>query len=120
MLYLENRLEQLNGKGPTGKILPSSSKTQLLKFIVSADSVVDNSASLATLQTQVMVPMPNRAANPVKVKRKFDFGTSNGAWVVNGKFFNPTIISAYPAEGSAGRVDDYFRWRLGTSGAYPP
>ena len=100
-LYLENRLEQLNGKGPTGKILPSSSKTQLLKFVVSADSVVDSSASLATLQTQVMVPMPNRAANPVKVKRKFDFGTSNGAWVVNGKFFNPSIISAYPAEGTA-------------------
>ena len=100
VLYLENRLEQLNGKGPTGKILASSSKTQLLKFIVSADSVVDSSASLATLQTQVMVPMPNRTANPVKVKRKFDFSTSNGAWVVNGKFFNPTIISAYPAEGT--------------------
>jgi FtsP/CotA-like multicopper oxidase with cupredoxin domain len=101
VIYLENRLEQLNGKGPTGKILLSSNKTQLLKFIVSGDPVVDNSASLATLQTQVMVPMPNRAANPVKVKRKFEFGTSNGAWVVNGQFFNPSVISAYPVEGTA-------------------
>jgi FtsP/CotA-like multicopper oxidase with cupredoxin domain len=101
VIYLENRLEQISGKGPTGKILPSSSKTQLLKFIVSSEPVVDYSASLATLQTQVMVPMPNRAANPVKNKRSFSFDTSNGAWTVNGQFFNPTVISAYPAEGTA-------------------
>ncbi len=100
VIYLENRLEQLNGKGTTGKILASSSKTQLLKFIVSSATVVDNSASLATLQTQVMVPMPDRTKNPIKIRRKFDFGTSNGAWNVNGKFFNPTIVSAYPIEGS--------------------
>jgi FtsP/CotA-like multicopper oxidase with cupredoxin domain len=100
VIYLENRLEQLNGKGTTGKILASSSKTQLLKFIVSSATVVDNSASLTTLQTQVMVPMPDRTKNPIKIKRKFDFGTSNGAWVVNGQFFNPTVISAYPIEGS--------------------
>ena len=87
VIYLENRLEQTNGKGPTGKILPSSSQTQLLKFIVSGDPVVDNSASLTTLQTQVMVPMPDRTANPAKVKRTFSFDTSNGAWVVNGQFF---------------------------------
>jgi FtsP/CotA-like multicopper oxidase with cupredoxin domain len=100
LFYLENRLEQLNGKGPTGKILASSAKTQLLQFKVSGVATVDNSAPLATLQTQVMVPMPDRTKNPVKVKRKFDFGTSNGAWVVNGKFFSPNLISAYPAEGS--------------------
>lgn len=101
VIYLENRLEQISGKGPTGKILPSSSKTQLLKFIVSGEAVVDNSASLATLQTQVMVPLPNRAANPVVKKRSFSFDTSNGAWTVNGEFFNPSKISAYPVEGTA-------------------
>lgn len=100
VIYLENRLEQLNGKGTTGKILASGSNTQLLKFIVSSATVVDNSAPLATLQTQVMVPFPDRTKNPIKIKRKFDFGTSNGAWVVNGQFFNPTIVSAYPIEGS--------------------
>ena len=101
VIYLENRLEQTSGKGPSGKILPSSTKTQLLKFIVSADPVVDSSASLKTLQTQTMVPMPLRSANVAKKKRSFSFGTSNGAWDVNGQFFNPTIIAAYPAEGSA-------------------
>ena len=100
IFYLENRLEQLNGKGTSGKILASSAKTQLLQFKVSGAATVDNSASLATLQTQVMVPFPDRSKNPVKIKRKFDFGTSNGAWVVNGKFFSPNLISAYPIEGS--------------------
>ena len=42
VIYLENRLEQLNGKGTTGKILASGSNTQLLKFIVSSATVVDN------------------------------------------------------------------------------
>jgi FtsP/CotA-like multicopper oxidase with cupredoxin domain len=112
VIYLENRLEQLNGKGPTGKILPSSSNTQLLKFIVSGEPVIDNSASLATLQTQVMVPMPNRASNPVKVKRKFSFDSSNGAWTVNGQFFNPSTISAYPVEGTAEE------WTITSSGGW--
>ncbi len=100
VIYLENRLEQTDGKGPTGKILPSSTKTQLLKFIV-GDVADDFSAPLATLQTQVMVPMPNRSANPVVKKRTFSFDTKNGAWTVNGELFNPSKISAYPVEGTA-------------------
>ncbi len=100
VIYLENRLEQLNGKGPTGKILPSSDNTKLLKFIVGGDAV-DNSAPIADLINQVMVPMPNRAANPAVRKRNWSFDTSNGAWTVNGQLFDPTIISAYPVEGTA-------------------
>ena len=100
-IYLENRLEQKNGKGPTGKILPSSDSTKVLKFIVTGEDVVDNSAPLSVLATQVMVPMPNRAANPVVRKRNFSFDTSNGAWTVNGQLFDPSRISAYPVEGTA-------------------
>src|SRR5437899_7868048 len=33
-IFLENRLEQTSGRGPTGKILPQSSATQLLRFDV--------------------------------------------------------------------------------------
>lgn len=101
VIYLENRLEQTNGKGPTGRILPSSSQTQLLKFIVSGEAVVDNSAPLGTLQTQEMVPMPDRTANPVKVRRNFSFDKKQGAWAVNDKLFSPSKISAYPEEGTA-------------------
>ena len=99
-IYLENRLEQKDGKGPTGKILPSSNNTKLLKFIVT-DAADDYSASIAELVSQVMVPMPNRAANPAVRKRNFSFDTSNGAWTVNGELFDPEKISAYPVEGTA-------------------
>jgi FtsP/CotA-like multicopper oxidase with cupredoxin domain len=101
VIYLENRLEQISGKGPTGKILASSDKTRLVKFIVTDAAFEDASAPMTTLQTQVMVPMPNKTANPVKVKRSFSFDTSNGAWVVNNQFFNPAVISAYPVMGTA-------------------
>jgi FtsP/CotA-like multicopper oxidase with cupredoxin domain len=101
-IFLENRLEQLNGKGTTGNI--TKVKTQLLKFKVPVSASVSDKTKysnwLATLKAQEMVPYPDRTKNPVKIKRKFDFGTSNGAWVVNGQFFNPTVISAYPIEGS--------------------
>jgi FtsP/CotA-like multicopper oxidase with cupredoxin domain len=100
-IYLENRLEQLNGKGPTGAILPSSEQTQLLKFIVTDAAFDDATASLETLQNQVMVPMPDMAANPVVQKRTFSFDTKNGAWTVNGEFFSPSKISAYIVEGTA-------------------
>ncbi len=99
-IYLENRLEQLNGKGPTGKILPSGDSTKILKFIVTGD-VADESAPLSQLISQTMVPMPDRAANPVVRKRNFSFDTSNGAWTVNGQLFDPSVISAYPVNGTA-------------------
>lgn len=100
-IYLENRLEQLNGKGPTGKILPSSDSTKVLKFIVTDDSFEDASATMETLIAQEMVPMPNPADNPVATKRSFSFGSRQGAWEVNGQFFSPAVISAYPIQGTA-------------------
>ena len=100
-IYLENRLEQLNGKGPTGNILPSSDSTKLLKFIVTDAAFEDASATLETLIAQEMVPMPDTSANPVVQKRSFSFGTRQGAWTVNNEFFSPSVISAYPIQGTA-------------------
>ena len=100
-LYIENRLEQINGQGPTGKILASSDKTKLLKIIVTNEAVVDDSVDMPTLQTQTMVPMPAPSKNVAVKKRTFNFGSLNGAWTVNDKLFDPSVISAYPAEGSA-------------------
>ncbi len=99
-IFLENRLEQVSGKGPTGKILPSSDAIRVLMFEVTGDAV-DESADMQTLLNQAMVPMPKRAANPVVKKRTWSFDTSNGAWTVNGELFNPSKISAYPVEGTA-------------------
>lgn len=99
--YLENRLEQINGQGPTGKILASGDKTRLLKFIVTDEAVQDDSAPMTTLQTQTMVPMPAPSKNPAVRQRKFSFDSLNGAWAVNGQLFDPNTFSAYPVEGTA-------------------
>lgn len=100
-IYLENRLQQINGQSPTGKILASGSNTQLLKFIVTNEAVVDDSAPLFTLQTQAMVPMPVPSKNPAVKQRTFEFSSSNGAWVVNGQLFDHNVITSYPIEGTA-------------------
>jgi len=96
---LENKLESLApSQGTTGKILASSTATEVLKFIVGKlpqelGKEVDysggvnniyghptpgnNAAALKKLQTQKMVAFPIRPKPTVK--RKFMFGTSNGA-----------------------------------------
>jgi FtsP/CotA-like multicopper oxidase with cupredoxin domain len=98
IIYLENKLEsKAPSEDTSGKILASGTGTELLQFRV-GKVAADYSAPMKIIQTQTMVPFPVR---PVpKVKRSFSFGSSNGAWNVNGKYYNPLVMSAYPAEGS--------------------
>lgn len=100
-IFLENRLEQINGQGPTGRILASSDKTKLLKLIVTGEAVEDKSASMTDLKAQTMIPMPLPSNNRASKQRTFSFGNLNGAWTVNDQFFNKDIVSAYPIEGKA-------------------
>jgi FtsP/CotA-like multicopper oxidase with cupredoxin domain len=95
-LYLVNRLEQVNGRGPTGKIL--SPGTPLVQINIGS-AVKDDSAdpSLTPLLMRTL-PDPDfgallaRAAKaPVRTWR---FERGNGAWMVNGKFFDETVVSA--------------------------
>jgi FtsP/CotA-like multicopper oxidase with cupredoxin domain len=77
-VYLVNRAEQTNGRGPTGNTLPMATAPKLLKLIVRKDAVPDASRVPATL-------MPRPAQDlPVAQERSWHFGRSNGMWVVNG------------------------------------
>jgi FtsP/CotA-like multicopper oxidase with cupredoxin domain len=116
VIYLENKLEsKAPSQGTSGKILASGASTEILKFIVGdLPQEVDysgglfgtggvalqgnNPLALKKLQTQKMVAFPIRPKPTVK--RKFSFGTSNGAWNVNGKLYSPLVMAGYPAEGS--------------------
>ncbi|MCX7106861.1 MAG: multicopper oxidase domain-containing protein [Methylococcales bacterium] len=116
VIYLHNVLESIfPSQGTTGKILPFSDSTAILKFIVGdLPSTPDYSgggngiyghptpgntpAALVKLQKQKMIDFPTRPAP--KVKRRFDFNTKSGAWVINGNLYSPMVMSAYPAEGS--------------------
>ncbi|HSB71413.1 MAG TPA: multicopper oxidase domain-containing protein [Candidatus Methylomirabilis sp.] len=80
-IYLQNRLEQLNGRSPTGKLI---APTNLVEFRVEGDAR-DDSVVPATL---LELPSTNVA---IAQRRSWKFDRSGGAWSVNGQFFNEQI-----------------------------
>lgn len=84
-LYLENRLEQTDGRGPTGNVLPAGQGDRVLKIVVDLPNVPDNSVNPAT--NPVYYTLPSTAGTP-RVTRTFKFERGNGQWQINGKFFD--------------------------------
>jgi len=96
-LYLENRLNQLNGMGPVNlgqctdangnpepTILPAGQGNFLMQFRVSGTAVVDGSADPAT---QTFYQLPSTNVEP-RITRTFKFDRLNGQWSVNGQFMD--------------------------------
>src|SRR5262249_54751377 len=69
-LYLENRLEQTNGRGPTGKILPAGQGDKVLRFDVELPAVADNSRPLTEFTKFYDLPLADpRVAAVTRVWR---------------------------------------------------
>jgi FtsP/CotA-like multicopper oxidase with cupredoxin domain len=96
-IYLENRLNQLNGMGPVNlgqctdvngnplpTILPAGQGNYLMQFRVSGTAVQDGSANPAT-QTFYSLPSTNVAP---RITRTFKFDRLNGQWSINGQFMD--------------------------------
>jgi FtsP/CotA-like multicopper oxidase with cupredoxin domain len=103
-IYLENRLNQLNGQGPvddfgpggtsqectqvlgttTPSILAAGQGNLLLQFRVAGGKAVDN--SLPPSQ-QTFYQLPNTDVEP-SVVRTFKFDRLNGQWSINGQFMD--------------------------------
>jgi len=103
-IYLENRLNQLNGQGPvddfgpnsfseectqvlgttTRSILPAGQGNLLLQFRVSGTPVVDNSLPPGQ---QTFYQLPDTTATP-RITRTFKFDRLNGQWSINGQFMD--------------------------------
>jgi FtsP/CotA-like multicopper oxidase with cupredoxin domain len=99
-LILENRLEQINGRGPTGKVLPAGKGDQLLEFRIGA-TVEDGSFDYdphsspgvtARAGDSVFGPivLPDVSTAVPRITRTFRFERGNGGWQVNGKFMDCT------------------------------
>jgi FtsP/CotA-like multicopper oxidase with cupredoxin domain len=106
-IYLENRLNQLNGQGPVDnfganntsqecsailgsnipQIQPAGQGNLVLQFQVSSQSVRDDSVNPATNPTFYQLPSTN--AEP-RIVRTFKFDRLNGQWSVNGQFMDCT------------------------------
>jgi FtsP/CotA-like multicopper oxidase with cupredoxin domain len=100
-IRLENRLEQVNGRGPTGKILPAGQGDQLLEFRLVGGPVADASfdpepvafptvAAAADDAVFDPISLPEIASATPRLTRTFRFERGNGQWQVNGQFMDCT------------------------------
>jgi len=85
-LYIENRLEQVDGRGPTGKVVAAGQGNLILKIVVDLPVIADNSVDPATI-TQ-FYGLPSKTATP-RITRTFNFDRSNGNWTINGRSMDP-------------------------------
>ncbi len=79
-LYLQNRLEQTNGRGPSGRILRPAEAADIMRF-----DVVE-----ATAEDKSCVPLkfrdlPDINLSEVRRRRVWQFDYRGGLWTVNGK-----------------------------------
>jgi FtsP/CotA-like multicopper oxidase with cupredoxin domain len=100
-IRLENRLEQVNGRGPTGNILPAGQGDQLLEFRLVGNAPVDESfdpepvafpgvAAAAGDSVFDPISLPDISGATPRITRTFKFERGNGEWQVNGKFMDCT------------------------------
>ena len=84
-LYFENRLEQKDGRGPTGNVLPAGQGDNVLRFDVVLPPVADHSQDPATITK--FYDLPDTTETP-RVTRTFRFERGDGMWAVNQRFFD--------------------------------
>jgi FtsP/CotA-like multicopper oxidase with cupredoxin domain len=84
--YLENRLEQDDGRGPTGNVFAAGQGTKILKIVVDGPAMADNSIDPATIpaNTTYFYGFPN-TTDTARITRTFRFERGNGQWQVNGQ-----------------------------------
>jgi FtsP/CotA-like multicopper oxidase with cupredoxin domain len=93
-IYLFNRLEQKNGRGPTGELLAPG--TPLLRFDIERDVANDPSQVPASLR-----PLPTfKTAEAVK-RRTWKFDRNNGQWAINNMLYDPDVARAAVKRGTA-------------------
>jgi FtsP/CotA-like multicopper oxidase with cupredoxin domain len=96
-VYLMNRLEQINGRGPTGNLLNPGDP--IIRFDVIPAAGKDNSV-MPTAATPLR-PQPDINLAEVVTHRTFRLDRSQGGWAINGAPFDPNRISAHVTQNTA-------------------
>ncbi len=91
VLYLVNRTDMPDGRGPKNNTLPMSEAPRILKFIVQPGAVPDPSRVPATLREEEPI-LPADIARATR--RRWHFDRKNGMWTVNSKLFDPNRSDA--------------------------
>ena len=100
-IYLENRMEQTNGRGPTGNIKNAGQGNLLVRFDVNLPAVAD--LSLGPPYSFYQLPAPSTAEINSATTRSFSFDRKNGQWAINDQFFDCDTVRATIPRGSKER-----------------
>jgi FtsP/CotA-like multicopper oxidase with cupredoxin domain len=96
-LYIVNRAEQVNGRGPTGKLLTPGTAIVQINIggtVTQTDHSVDPAANPLFLRKLPDPDMNKLLALAAKAPTHiWEFDRGNGAWQVNGKFYDPAVIN---------------------------
>jgi FtsP/CotA-like multicopper oxidase with cupredoxin domain len=89
-IYLVNRMQQTTGRGPDYKLMDPG--YPVLKFIVQGTVPAPDPSKVPALLRPLSSPTPAELAGAVH--RSWEFARSNGAWTVNGVFFDTNVVRA--------------------------
>ncbi len=98
-IFITNRAEQTNGRGPSGKLLTTGNDA--IKFIVEAarTGLTDNSTKI--VNGMPLRPLPDLPAITAIKTKEWVWGRGNGAWVSNGALFDRYAAPYEVKEGTA-------------------
>jgi len=107
-IYLENILPQQDPRGPGGTLDAVNGTTvtgtppfrhRVLKFVVGdRDPRFADATISPTTPLRPFVPI---APEEIVARRSFLFERKNGAWAINGQFWDPAVVNAIPKLGTA-------------------
>jgi FtsP/CotA-like multicopper oxidase with cupredoxin domain len=102
-VYLLNTIDQDDGRGPDGTrddLDRADRPFPLVKFVVKGAPIANDVTIQAGRALNALAPIDPREA---RVTRRFEFERSGGAWVINGRIFDPERSDATPKLGSTER-----------------
>ena len=108
-IYMVNRADQPDGRGPRDTPLPLSRSPKLIMFKILPGAVEDPSRVPSVLRPQDPI---SAADIRDAVRRTWRFDRNGGAWTVNGNLFDPTRVDARVVQG---RPEI---WTISTSGGW--
>jgi len=96
-LYLVNIEDQINGKGPTGKVLELDEGVKMMKFIV------NRTAPDFSVVSEKLREINRIDESEIVRTRRWVFDNINGIWTINDKPFDFTRVDAIVEQGTAER-----------------
>ena len=95
-VYLQNVLEQTNGRGPSGRLIDPAPNDSIMRF-----DVVDATGPDPSRIPDRLRELPVLDRSLIKRQRTWAFDYVGGLWTVNGRVYEPNRIDARIERGSA-------------------